>query len=279
MGVLLGMIAAVCYGTSDFIAGVGGRRGQPSAVTLIAQPFGLLAAVIALLALSAHSPSTAALWWGALSGVGSGAGTIALYRGLATAQMSIVAPLSAVLAAALPALAGLLLGERLSIVAWVGIGVALPAVLLVSLHPGTGHGSRRAGIGYGLCAGVGFAVLFIALARAGTHAGAWPLIPGQVVAVVIVIGVGMGSALRPGPADWATSWRHGVVAGVLAGLANLVYLAATGQGQLAIVAVLTALYPVITVLLARIFERERWGRLQAAGLVIAALAVALISIG
>jgi uncharacterized membrane protein len=95
MGVVLALLSAMCYGTSDFAAGVGGRRSGPVAVTAIAQPFGLIAAAVAVLALSGRSPAPHALWWGALSGVGSGAGTVSLYTGLATARMSVVAPLSA----------------------------------------------------------------------------------------------------------------------------------------------------------------------------------------
>ena len=106
MGVLLALLSALCYGSSDFTAGIGGRRSDPSAVTVIAQPFGPIAAAVAVVALAARSPMPHALWWGALSGVGSGVGTVSLYRGLAVARMSAVAPLSAVLSAALPALAG-----------------------------------------------------------------------------------------------------------------------------------------------------------------------------
>lgn len=68
-------------------------------------------------------------------------------------------------------------------------------------------------------------------------------------------------------------------AGLLGGVANLLYLAATGAGQLAVVAVVTALYPAVTILLARIMLHERWSRLQIIGLIISALAVAAISIG
>src|SRR5215203_3808030 len=87
MGVLLALVSAVCYGTSDFVAGVGGRRGMPSAVTMIAQPFGLLAALAAVALLPSPTQTSPTLWWGALSGLGSGVGTIALYRGLARGQM------------------------------------------------------------------------------------------------------------------------------------------------------------------------------------------------
>ena len=280
MAALLGLLSALCYGASDFVAGVGGRRGDPSAVTILAQPLGLLAAVIGVLVLPGSAPSAAGLAWGALSGVGSGVGTVALYRGLARGRMSVVAPLSAVLAAALPALTGVLLGERLSWSAWLGIGMALPAVLMVSMPPEGGQpGGRRVGVVYGLVAGVGFAALFIGLARAGTTAGAWPLVPGQAVAVVIVAGTGLVGSLRPRRGSWAASWWLALIVGALAGLANLLYLMATGRGQLAVVAVLTALYPAVTVLLSRLVLHERWQRLQAAGLLIAAAAVSLITLG
>jgi drug/metabolite transporter (DMT)-like permease len=143
---------------------------------------------------------------------------------------------------------------------------------------GAGSGGGT-GIGYGLVAGTGFAMLFIGLARAGTRAGAWPLVPGQLLAVAIVAGVFLIPTLRPDRADWSPSVWFGVGAGVLAGLANLAYLTATGHGQLTVVAVLTALYPAVTVLLARLVLHERWDRLQTAGLLAAAAAVAMITAG
>jgi drug/metabolite transporter (DMT)-like permease len=280
MGVLLALLSALCYGSSDFAAGVAGRRGHPAAVAAIAQPFGLIAAAAAVLALAPRSPTAGALWWGALSGVGSGVGSVALYKGLAVARMSVVAPLSAVLSAAIPALVGIALGEHLKPLAWVGIAAALPAIALVSLPGGAEqHGSRRAGIVAGLVAGAGFALLFIGLDRAGTSAGAWPLLPGQAVAAASVIGWAVTARPRPDKKDWSRVWRLGVTTGVLGGIANLLYLAATGAGQLAVVAVVTALYPAVTVLLARLTLDERWSRLQIAGLVSSALAVAAISVG
>lgn len=277
MGVLLGLLSAVCYGTSDFAAGLGGRRGNASAVTVIAQPFGLLAAIVAVAVVPGDGPTAAALWWGALSGAGSGVGTIALYRGLSTGRMSVVAPLSAVLAAALPAVVGFALGDHLPALAWAGIVVALPAIVLVSSDGAGGHGGRRAAVIAGLVAGAGFAVLFIGLARAGTDSGAWPLLPGQMVAVLLILGVSLSPPLRPDRAGWRPSLPLGAFAGVLAGIASIAYLAATGHGQLAVIAVLTSLYPAITVVLARIVVHERWERLQSIGMLVAVLAVVLIS--
>jgi drug/metabolite transporter (DMT)-like permease len=274
--VVLGLLAALAYGCSDFIAGVGGRRSSVGRVILTGQPFGLVAAAVALAPFHGTGPSTAALLWGALSGVGSGIGTISLYQGLVVGRMGVVAPLSAVLTAALPAVVGLATGERLSAVAAVGLAVAVPAVALVSWQPRGGEGSAS-GVRFGVVAGCGFALLFIALDRAGTQAGAWPLLPGQAVAFLVILPLAL--RLLDPAARWRRAAGPGVVSGVLGGTANLLFLAATGAGRLAVVAVLTALYPAVTILLARGLLDERWTRSQAAGLIAAGIAVGLISAG
>ncbi|MBV9817319.1 MAG: DMT family transporter [Solirubrobacterales bacterium] len=279
MSVVLGLLAALAYGTSDFVAGAGGRRSDAIAVTGIAQPFGLAAAVVGLLVLRGGSASPSVLEWGALSGVGSGVGTVALYWGLSTGAMNVVSPLAAVISAVVPALVGVALGERLSLLALIGIVLAMPALVMVSLAGGHKRGDAGAAarpVAAGLAAGGGFALLFIGLDQAGTAASAWPLLPGQTVAIIIVALFVAGR--RPPRSAWRASRRWGVTAGALSGVANLLYLAASGQGQLAIVAVLTALYPAITVALAAGLLHERMGRMQVIGLLTAAASVAMISV-
>lgn len=253
-------------------------------LTLISQPFGLLAAAVALGLFPGNGPSGAALGWGAVSGVGSGIGTIVLYQGLAVGRISVVAPVSAVVTAVLPAVVGLVLGERLSAAALVGLVLAVPATALVSWQRGGGGdggdgGDRKAGLMAGLVAGAGFAVLFIALDRAGTDSGAWPLLPGQAVAVLVIVPLALRLRRRDTDASWRRAAWPGVLAGLLGGTANLLFLAATGAGKLAVVAVLTALYPAVTILLARVVLGEAWSRVQAAGLLAAGAAIALISTG
>ena len=277
MGVVLGLLAAVCYGVSDFAAGVGGRRADPDAVAIMSQPIGLLAAIVAVVAFEAHAPSTGTLLWGALAGSGSGIGTLALYRGLTVGRMSVVAPLSAVLAAALPAIVGISTGDSLSPLRFCGLALALPAIVLVSRQVGQRDESVRSGIPEGLVAGACFALLFIGLARAGTDAGAWPLVPAQALAVLTVVGAGLSFGNPHG--SWRGAWLPAVITGVLGGSANLAFLASTGAGELSVVAVLTSLYPAFTILLARILLHEHWGRLQVVGLCLSGVAVTLISVG
>jgi len=176
-----------------------------------------------------------------------------------------------------PAIIGLALGNRLTAGAAVGIVIAVPAIGMISWQPGADPGAVNPGLLYGSLAGLGFALLFIALDRAGTSSGAWPLIPGQIVAVLVVVPFAwraLGAAGRPSRS--AVALASG--SGVLGGVATLLFLAATGHGQLTIVAVLTALYPAATIVLARVLLAERFSRVQGLGLAVAVAAIVLVTI-
>jgi drug/metabolite transporter (DMT)-like permease len=273
VGAVLGLLAALGYGAADFVGGLGGRRTRPGVVAVLSQVFGLVAAVLAVLVVPGVGPTTPVLLWGALGGVGSGIGNASLYRGLARGRMGVVAPLSAIATAAVPALIGILLGERLTALAIIGVVLALPAIALVSgFSPSTFP--RTTEVGWGFLAGGGFALLFVALDQAGTGSGGWPLVPGQAVAIVVSLAISRADLGRGVP--WRPALGAGALAGLLAQVANLLFLAATGAGQLAVVAVLTALYPAVTVVLAAVLLRERIDRYQLAGLACAAVAVTLI---
>lgn len=278
MGVLLALAAAVGYGLADFVGGLLSRRTSVWTVTVLMQFTG--AAALTLIAWIGFSmPATRDLAWGAASGIGSGAGTFFLYRGLAAGRMGVVAPLSAVGAAVVPVLVGVALGERPAPAAWAGVALAFPAIVLVSREPSaqlTRPAAGRAGLRDGLLAGGGFGLLFVALGQVPEDAGLWPLAFGQVTSLLILAA---GAWL-------ASSGRHPaprrVVAGALA--AGLLAAAATGAYQLAtygelvsVAAVLTSLYPAVTVALAAVVLHERASRVQAAGLALAAVAVVLIT--
>src|SRR3954454_14031592 len=160
MAVLLALTAAFAYGASDFWAGVAGRRTDPTVIALLAVPGELVAAAVALAVTRPDAPDVGALGWGTLAGIGSAVGTLALYRGLTVGRMSVVAPLSAVLTAALPAVVGISLGDSLSPVRIAGLALALPAIALVSRQTADPAGGRGLGVIEGLVAGAGFASLF-----------------------------------------------------------------------------------------------------------------------
>jgi drug/metabolite transporter (DMT)-like permease len=278
MAIILALLSALAYGSSDFTAGVASRRYTAGPITGAAQALGVLTATIAIVLYPGAGPKVPALAWGALSGLGSALGTLSLYHGLAVARMTVVAATSAVLTALLPVIVGIALGNHIGAGAAIGIGIAIPAIVLVSWQPrGERRPNARTGVLYGALSGVGFALLFIALDRAGTAAGAWPLLPGQLVSLAPIAPFAY-RGLRARGAPSRRTAGLAILAGLLSGTANLLFLAATGHGELAIVAVLSALYPAVTVIMARIILAESWTRMQAAGLLTAAAAITLVTI-
>jgi uncharacterized membrane protein len=275
MGILLGLAAALLYGSSDFGGGLASRRLGSLRVTVIGSAVAALLAWTTLIVVGGPGPSVRAVAWGLVSGLAGGAGTLVLYRGLARGQMSVVGPLSAVGAAVVPVLAGIALGERPSLVTVAGVVVALPAIVLVAAS-GSVRGKLSAGLFDGLAAGVAFGILFIGLAQAGQHAGLWPVASEQTGALLVTLAVAVKSRqpLRVPVRDLGTP----ILAGASGMAATLAYFYATHFSMLAIAAVLVSLYPGVTVLLARALLHERFTPAQRAGLGLATLAIIAIAL-
>jgi len=284
MGVVLALCAALAYGLTDFLGGVLSRRTSAWPVAVVAQ-LSCTACTAAVAAFTGGHPSPGDLWWAALAGVGSGAGTGFLYRGFASGRMSVVAPVSAVGAALVPVLVGAVSGEHLSAWVWLGVVAALPAIWLVSSSPAPPgepevprrRGALGAGLLDGILAGLGFGVLFAALGQVPAGAGWWPLVLSQAVSVpsVVLLAVLLGAAWRPR----GRTARLAVVVGPVAAAATGSFLLATQHGFLTVAGVLTSLYPASTVLLAAALLHEKVHRAQGVGLGLCALAVALVAAG
>ena len=275
MTALLALLAAVGYGLSDFLGGVCARRAPVAIVSLAAQAAGALVAVVAALVLGAVSTSSV-LGWSALAGVGSALGTIALFRGLSVGRISIVAPVSALTAAALPAVLGVAQGERPSPLAWLGIALTLPAVWLVSRVPDDHTGPT--GLPEAIAAGVGISLIYIGLNRAGNGSGTWPVAWEMLVATLLLSPVGWRAWSRePGGTLSIPAVASAATAGCISVAASLCYLAASVSG-LAVAAVIASLYPAFTVLLALLFLHEWVHLIQTVGLGLAATSVVLIAL-
>jgi uncharacterized membrane protein len=280
VAVVLALAAALGYGVSDFLAGMATRRAGALAVVVTAELAGLVLLAASLL-LVGGAPDTAALAWGAGAGLGTTVGTLALYQGLAAGRMNVVAPLSGVGAAALPAVVGVAFGERLGAVAVGGVLVALVAIVLVCAsarsETAAGEAPARLGVPEGVLAGVGFAVLFVGLRRAGSDAGLWPVVSSQVSSLGVLAGYGLATGRRLRPER--PQLLGAAAAGLVGTAATVLYALAAGRGMLAVVAVVTSLYPAGTVLLAAAVLRERATPAQVAGLLGSAAAVTLIALG
>lgn len=193
------------------------------------------------------------------------------------AWQAVVAPLSAIAAAALPVLVGLVTGERPGILAVIGVLMALPAIWLVSGGDVGLRDAHRADVVNGLVAGIGFGVQFSALGQIPQQAGLTPLAVSQGVSVITIAAGAVALSAPWLPRDRFS--RFGAVAGLLAGIATVCFQLAVQHGLLTVAAVLASLYPAVTVLLAAMVLRERIGRAQGIGLTLAATAVALIASG
>jgi len=284
LAIILALVSAIGYGSSDFAAGLASRTASVIQVTLLTTVASAVVVAAALPFAASRPASGAALAWGAVAGAGGTLGAFALYLGFRYAAFSVAGPLSAVGTAGFSVLAGLLLGERPSTLALIGIVLALPAIVGVSASaageevPQEGaRGRPAAGVAAGLVAGACFALLLIGLNRAGSGGGLWPVAAAEAaeLAVAVTAAAVTRNLRLPG-------WRPGrfaVMAGVTGAAGTILYFFASHDGFLAVTAVLTSLYPASTIVLARILLGERLTRLRLAGLTLAAVCVALIAAG
>jgi drug/metabolite transporter (DMT)-like permease len=277
VGILLALSSAVAYGAADFVGGVGSRRFSSWQIVLVGQATGAIVMLTAGVMLPG-SPVLADFAWAALAGVGSATGSIFLFRGLSRGRMGLVAPISAVGAAALPVVAGVAFGDRPGWLAWVGMLVALPGIWLVSREASPQRPvNARGALTDGAAAGVGFGILFIALGQISGDAGLLPLAANQTVGAVltVVAAAGLRQPWRPsrGVLGWATA------SGLLGASGTLAFMVATGAASLGIVGVLASFYPAVTVILAALFIGEKVGAGQRAGIGICTLAIAAMALG
>jgi drug/metabolite transporter (DMT)-like permease len=285
LAILVALASAVGYGGSDFAAGLAAREASVIQVTILAEAASVLVMLLVVPWVSTQSPPLTSVVWSAGAGLGGLMGAMSLYLGFRHAAFSVAAPVSAVASAGFSVLAGLLFGEHPSGLSLVGIALALPAIVGVSISPapagdGSGDGrSRRhaAGVAWGLLAGVGFAVLFIGLNRAGSSSDLWPVAISQVTALLAVglLGAVRGQLRVPGP---RVGWLA-VITGVAGAAGSLCFFIATHAGLLAVTAVITSLYPASTILLARLLLGERLTAIRVAGLCLAGASVGLIAVG
>jgi drug/metabolite transporter (DMT)-like permease len=285
MAVLLGLGAAITYGTADFIGGLVTRRNPVARVVFLSKAAGLVLYLAAVPLLLGASNLGEAWAWGLAAGAAGSVGIGFLYRGLARGRMSVVAPITAVLSALIPVLFGLTIGERPSPIQLIGVAVALLAVALVSAAPDpltepedSARGRlARSGVLDALVSGVGIGAFLILITRAGEDSGSWPLVAARVgeIAIMGVILAASRAGIRP---DRGTG-KAIATTGALDSAANLLYLLGTQLELISVVVVLTSLYPAATVLLARVFLQDRLSRGQLAGLILALAGVVMLAAG
>jgi drug/metabolite transporter (DMT)-like permease len=276
--VLLALGASIAWGFADFGAGAATRRLPVFVVTAISQTAGLVVVGAVVLAFAHGAPSRTQFAWAAFAGVVGVVGLAFFYRALAMGTMGIVGPISAT-AAIVPVAYGLGHGERPSTLQGIGVALAVIGVIAASLEPVHEGGGRQigAGVGFALAAAFAFGWSLVGLSRAAPGGVAWATLTMRTAAVPIAIVLAL--MLKPRAPAEPRGWLLLTAVGIADVGATLLYSEASTKGLLSVVAVLSSLYPIVIVVLARVLLAERIARPQLAGVAVALAGVALVSAG
>jgi drug/metabolite transporter (DMT)-like permease len=275
VSVLLAGLSALFYGAADYTGGRATRQSPVFAVLLLSQAAGLAGILIAAPFVPDTTIHFSDLLFGAAAGASGVLGLALLYRALATTVAAVASPSAALVGAAAPVIAGALLGERPGMTGWIGIGIAIPAVLLLTAERRSGEGTDRALL-LGVLAGLGFGGFFVLISRTSADSGLWPLAASKVASIMLALAVvGLtGGRLRVN----RPSLVPAVAAGVLDMGANVFFLIASRIGLLAISGVVSSLYPAPTVILASLLDKQKLSALRVVGLILALAGVALMTL-
>lgn len=271
VAIVLGLVASLLIGGSDFLGARSAGRTTALQTTTAAFLGGAIAALVYSPLLG--TPTARDLLLGALSGVMVAVALTTLWRAYTVSSIGVAAPLAAVVSTVIPVVVDTIRGEVPGVLGWLGVAAGLLALFLTSWSPST----RGVGLGIVLGAGSGvfFAAMFLIAVEASDESGTWPVVSQRTVAFVLAIAVAFASRQRPFGPLAPTRWS--LVAGVLgaSGVAAIVY---GGQRYpLTPVIVAGSMYPAVAIALAWVFLHQQLSRRQIVGLVLALLGVALIA--
>jgi drug/metabolite transporter (DMT)-like permease len=279
LAIVLALASSAGWGSGDFLGGLSAKRLPILVVAAVSQAVGLGFTLLVVLAVHRGPLDPAVLWIGAVGGLLGAAGLSALYRGLAVGRMGVVAPIAA-LSGLVPIMVGLVAqGDRPRAVQVAGMVLAIGGVVLAARarDPAEPDRTVAAGVGLALLAALLLGAMVVALDAGGDRDATWTVFVVRVSSVTVLWL--LVAVRRPSLAGVRPNLGVLAGAGVLDNLANLLFVLASARGLLSVVAVLGSLYPVVTVILARVALDERLGRWQLIGVVVAMLGVALISLG
>ncbi len=276
MEVVFGGISSLLYGVADFLGGEGAKRVPAASVVLWA---GLVSfPILTVVAIVIGGETLVSDYWlGALAGLSGAVGLVALFAGLSRGQAAAVAPVSAALGATIPVMVAVIGGERPSLLAWIGVVAAIPAVLLCAwvADPGEVPGG---GFFYGVVAGLGFGGFTTIFRLTSEESNLLPLIASRGASIVLILAIALlGYWKVTGPRQ--VPFKLVATSGLFDVTANVSLLLAVRAGSLALAAVASEFYPAVTVLLARIVNSERLLPRQIMGLVLALFSLTAIALG
>lgn len=286
--VFLGLAGALAYGAADFFGGVAARKISAVIVTAGVALVGLVFIFAGSLLVDGVW-SAESLFWGGLSGVTGAAAIGLLYACLARGPMSILSPTTAFLSALLPVTWGLSTGGATSSWLYPALGLALVAVILVGIVPDQrAIRPKLTSLAMAVASGLLIGTFYVLIDQTPADSGLTPLVANRlsqtVILIVVIVGLVLWKRRRP---QSPSLFGHrgdlrGVIpimvgAGLLDAVANVAVITGLRVGDLAVVSVLTALYPAGTILLAAAVLRERVTKIQLTGLGLALVASAMLA--
>lgn len=273
--IVFGLASAASWGAGDFSGGLASKRSNVAVVIVVSQLFGVILLAGLALLWQERVPAVGHLLYGALAGIAGAVGLVALYRGLARGRMGVVAPVTAVVAAALPVIfgffsAGLPEPQRL-----LGFGFAFAGIWTISRH-GSGGAVAWRELALPLLAGAGFGCFFIFIDQVSKEAVYWPLVAARLASISLLSIILLGRRR-------VTTWRPLnmpllALTGALEAFGNVFFALASASGRLDIAAVLGSLYPASTVFLAWLILKEKLTRRQWLGIATVLAAIVFITL-
>ena len=277
MDIFLALMAAGVYGVADYCGGRASRSVSPMTVTFVGQSAGLVVLLALVLISGVPVPPTSDFIWGGIAGIAGSTGLLAFYKAMGSGFMTVVAPVSAVTATAVPVVIGLMTGERPGLLALCGIPVALIAIALVSDVLGPTHRrAPRSIVVMAFVSGATFGSLFVILGHTNDAGGLWPVVAMRFTSVPYMALVMF--FMKRKPSEARANLPVVVASGILDSIANGLYLLAVRHGLMSIVATINSFYPASTLLLATRVDKEKIHRSQGVGLALAVVALLFISL-
>ena len=282
MAVLLGVLVALSFGTGDFVGGRASARASVLGTLVVSQACSLVGAIVLVVFIDGTFTNDD-LVLGACAGAFNVVGLGLLYHSLATYRVSVVAPITAVLAALVPVAWGFVQGERPSALVVCGIVLAIVAGALIARERDEQHGSFAAGAVVAALSGVALGTSLVFFAETTSDSGMWPALSARATAaalvwlLALVLVLVLGKAMPAIPRN--RTFGLAVAAGVLDVAATALLLLAVRRGLIVVVAPVASLAPGFTVVLAWLLLGERLGSVQRLGLVLAFAGIVLVSVG
>ncbi len=272
--VFFGLAASASWGAGDFSGGLATKRASVISVIAFAHAVGFVILLLLALVVRESSPPVTDLIWGAAAGLAGAFGLMAFYQALASGRMGVAAPITAVVAALLPVVVGIVNEGLPDQIHLLGFALATASVFLVSYSTGATWSSN--GIGMAVIGGIGFGLFLVLINQVKADVVFWPLVAARAASTTVMLLLVFKRQL-PLPTE-RKLWVPMLVAGTLDALGNAFFVLAAQAGRLDVAAILSSLYPAMTILLARLILKENLGRMQIVGIVLALVAISLIVI-